>query len=200
MNSKLWIQKALSACLVIVTIAAYSMVTLAGSEKIAGELLVNGKASGGQSASVKVNGESAQSGRSIFTASTIATPENASAVLNLGKAGTIELAPNTVMSVSFDENAISGDLSAGRVTVLNAGGNVSVKTVEGKVVNLNAGESADAAGAQTQTNTNSGGSGHGLLIFAIILGGAAAGIILAATTDNNRVSLGGGTTFVSTVR
>lgn len=199
MNCKLWIRKALSMCLVAVITATYSMAALAGTEKFAGELLVSGKASNGQVASVKVNGETAQSGRSIFTASTVATPDNASAVVNLGKAGRIELAPNTTISLSFDEKIISGNLSAGHITVLNSSESVVVTTAEGKVIKLNAGDSADAA-AQTQTAAdNDDDNGHGLLIFAIILGGAAAGIILAATHSNN-ITLGGGSTVVSTTR
>ena len=200
MNSTLWIRKAFSACLAVAVIATYSMVTLAASEKVAGELTVSGRAVDGQNPSVKVNGEIAQTGRTIFSASTIATPENASAVVNVGKAGKIELAPNTVMSLSFDEKGISGDLSAGHITVLNAANAVSVKTVDGKTLNLNEGDSADAAADSAPAQTSSGGHGHGLLIFAIVLGGAAAGLLLAATTDNNRVSLGGGTTVVSTSR
>jgi hypothetical protein len=197
MNSKIWIRKTLSTGLAIAIFAAYSMVTLAGTEKIAGELFVSGKAVGGQAATVKVNGETAQSGRSIFTASTITTPDETSAIVNLGKAGKIELAPGTTMTVSFDADSISGDLSAGSVTVLSASNSVSVKTLDGKVLNLKAGESAGAQ--QSQTNNNGGGAGNWLL-YAVIIGGAAAGIIFAATTDNNRVALGGGTTIVSTTR
>lgn len=199
MNSKLWIRKTLSMCLVVATIATYSMVVLAGSEKIAGEILISGKTIDGQNPVVKVNGETVQSGRTIFTASTIATPENAGAVVNLGKAGKIELAPDTIMSLSFDEKGISGDLAAGRVTVLNASDSVNVKTTDGKIAKLNAGESASAANGKAQNDVDNGG-GRGWLIFAVILGGAAAGLILASTTDNNRIALGGGATVVSVTR
>ena len=48
MNSKLWIHKALSMCLVVAMIATYSMVALAGSEKVAGELIVTGKTINGE--------------------------------------------------------------------------------------------------------------------------------------------------------
>jgi hypothetical protein len=54
---------------------------------------------------VKVNGENAQSGRSIYSGSTIATPENASAIINLGKPQN-ELAPNTIMHLSFDKKTV----------------------------------------------------------------------------------------------
>lgn len=201
MNSKIWIRKALSMCLVAVTIAAYSMVTLATSRKIAGELLVSGKPLDGQTASVKVNGETAQSGRAIFTGSTVATPSNASAVINLGRAGKIELAPNSSASFYFDEKTVAGNLTSGRLTVLNASEGVSVTTGEGKTVKLNAGDSADAAGAQTQNDDDDEGflGGHGFLIAALVIGGAAAAIIIAAR-DSNEIALGGGSTVVSTTR
>lgn len=198
MDSKIWIRKLLSTCLAVAIITTYSMVALASSEKIAGELLVTGKAINGQDPFVKINGENAQTGRSIFTGSTISTPENVSAVVNLGKSGKIELAPNTIMSLSFSEKGISGDLSAGRVTVLNAAESMIVKTAEGETVALNTGESVGTTNAKAQTTDNTGGGG-GLLIYAVILGGAAAGIIYAATRDNT-IALGGGTTVVSSTR
>lgn len=200
MNSKIWFRKALSLCLAAVTIAAYSSVTLATSKKIAGEILVSGKSLDGQTVSVTVNGEAAQTGRSIFTGSTIATPNNASAIINLGKAGKIELAPNSSASFSFDEKTVSGNLTAGRLTVLNASESVSVTTAEGKAVKLNAGDSA-AAGAQTKDDDDDDGfiAGHGLLLAAIVIGGAAAAIIFAAR-DSNEIALGGGSTVVSTTR
>ena len=200
MNSKLWIRKALSMCLVVATILTYSMITLANTERIAGEILVTGNSASGQTSSVKVNGELAQSGRSIFSASTIATPENAGAVISLGRIGKIELAPNTILALSFSEKGISGDLSTGRVTVLNAADGVVINTVGGKLVTLNSGDSASAANAPQADTTSDNDGGSAGLIWALILGGAAAGIIIAARTDNNRISLGGGSTVISPVR
>lgn len=197
MNSKMWIKKALSTCLVVATIATYSMVTLANSEKIVGELAI----SGGETTFVKVNGEAAKNGRSIFSSSVVATPENANAIINLGKIGRIELAPNTVLALSFNEKGISGDLSSGRVTVLNASEAVSIKTLNGAIVKLNAGDSATAS-AQTQDDDDdsTGGGGGSWLVWALVLGGASAGLIIAATTDNNRISIGGGSTVISPTR
>ena len=199
MNSKLWIRKALSMCLVVATILTYSMITLANTERIAGEILVTGNSASGQTSSVKVNGELAQSGRSIFSASTIATPENAGAVISLGRIGKIELAPNTTLALSFSEKGISGDLSTGRVTVLNAADGVVINTVGGKLVTLNSGDSASAANAPQDDTTSDNDGGSAGLIWALILGGAAAGIIIAARSDNNRISLGGGSTVISPV-
>ena len=201
MNRKLWIRKALSTCLVVATIATSSMVALANSEKIAGELSVSGKNIDGETPFVKVNGEAAQNGRSIFSSSTIATPQNTSAIINLGKIGRIELSPNTTMALSFDDNAISGELLTGQITVLNSSDSVNIKMLDGSIANLNAGDTATATTGKAQDDDDDNTSGgSGLLIFALILGGAAAGIIIAATSDNNRIALGGSSTIVSPTR
>lgn len=197
MNSKTLIRKAISLCLVVAIYATYSTVTLASTERIAGELLISGKNS-----SVKVNGETAQSGRSIFTASTISTPENTSAIINLGKLGKLELAPNTTANISFTEKGINGDLLSGKITVLGTNDAVSIKTTEGKTVKLNAGESVTAGKQQKDDDDDDDDDDPGAAwwIWAAVFGGAVAGIVIAATSDNNRVALGGGTVVVSTNR
>ena len=93
MDSKLWIRKALSSCLCVAVLVTYSMVALANSGKIAGELTVSGKDVKGETPFVLINGEAAKSGRSVFSSSTIVTPDDAIAVVSLGKLGKIELAP-----------------------------------------------------------------------------------------------------------
>jgi len=175
--------------------ASYSMVTLASTERIAGELLISGKNS-----SVKVNGETAQSGRSIFTASTISTPENTSAIINLGKLGKLELAPNTTANISFTDKGINGDLLSGKITVLGATDAVNIKTTEGKTVKLKAGESVTAGKKQDDDDDDDDDPGAAWWIWAAVFGGAVAGIVIAATSDNNRIALGGGTVVVSTNR
>jgi hypothetical protein len=195
MNSKTLIRKALSLCLMVAIYASYSMVTLASTERIAGELLISGKNS-----SVKVNGETAQSGRSIFTASTISTPENTSAIINLGKLGKLELAPNTTANISFTDKGINGDLLSGKITVLGATDAVNIKTTEGKTVKLKAGESVTAGKKQDDDDDDDDDPGAAWWIWAAVFGGAVAGIVIAATSDNNRIALGGGTVVVSTNR
>jgi hypothetical protein len=198
MNSKVWIRKALSTCLTVAIIATYSMVALAGSERVAGELSISGKNINGETPFVKVNGEAAQNGRSIFSTSTIATPDNASAIINLGKIGKIELAPDTTLALSFSEKGITGDLLAGQVTVLNSSDTVNIKTLDGTIVKLNAGNSATATTGQTKDDSTDGG--HGMLLWALILGGAAVGLVLAATTNNNDIQIGGGASVISPTR
>ena len=197
MDSKLWIRKALTTCLGVAVLATYSMVALANSPKIAGELTVFGTATSGEAPFVSVNGEAARSGRSVFSSSIINTPENAGAVINLGKLGKIELAPNSAMVLSFDNDNISGDLTAGKLTVLGAAQTVNVKTANGNTVQLAAGDSVMANGPAAQTT----GGGHSAAWwgFAAVLVGAGALIIWAATRDNN-AAVGGGGTIVSPVR
>jgi hypothetical protein len=112
----------------------------------------------------------------------------------LGKVGRIELAPNTTISVSFSEKGLNGDLLAGKVTALSAD-NISIKTPNGKVTKLNAGESVMASQKKDDDDDDDGGAAW--WIFGLILGGAAAAIIIAATSDNNDINLGGGTVVVS---
>ncbi len=130
MNSKLWSRKALSACLILALYATYSMVAFATTDKAVGELIINGKSS----AQVTVNGEVAQTGRSVFSASTITTPENATATINLGKMGKLELAPNSSLTVNFDQKSITGNLTSGTVTVVGSPDAATViNTLKGSV-------------------------------------------------------------------
>jgi uncharacterized protein YlzI (FlbEa/FlbD family) len=195
MNSKTLIRKALSLCLMVAIYATYSMVTLASSERIAGELLISGKNS-----SVKVNGETAQNGRSIFSASTVSTSENASAIINIGKIGKVELAPNTTLNISFTDKGINGDLLNGKVTVLGANEIVNIKNTDGKTVKLSAGESLMAGKVKKDDDDDDKAGGAAWWIWAAIFGGAAAAVVIAATTNNDRIALGGGTTVVSPSR
>ena len=197
MDSKQLIRKTLTLCLAVAVFATYSMVALAASDRIVGELSISGKNVQGEIPAVIVNGEAAQNGRSIFSSSTIATSPNASAIISVAKIGKIELAPDTTMVVSFNEKGFSGDLITGKLTVLGVSENVSVKTPDGKIVKLNAGESAATGQTQTQTNTNSGGGAW--IWYAVIVGGAAAAILIAATSGGND-STGGSSIIISATR
>lgn len=169
------------------------MVALAGTEKAAGELLVTGNSVNG----VTVNGETAKTGRSVFSSSTIATSEDAGAIINLGKTGRIELAPNTTFTVNFNEKGITGSLASGMITVLGASNNVGVKTADGSTIELTAGESATANGkADEKDSKKATKGGAAWWAWALIFGGAAVGVIYAATR-NNDIALGGNATVAS---
>jgi hypothetical protein len=171
------------------------MVSLANTGKVAGDLTVLGNGS-----SVIVNSESAKSGRSIFSSSTIVTPEDSSAIVSLGKLGKVEIAPNSTFTIKFDENGISGDLASGKLTVISSSSPVSVQTLAG-LVSVNAGETVSAASTAKQDDDDDDDKGGAAWwLFAIGMGGAVAGIIYAVTTESNNADLGGGGTVVSPVQ
>lgn len=186
--------KALSFCLLVAMFATYSMVALAGGERLAGEIVVSGTAVDGNAPVVYVNGEQVMSGRSIFTASSITTTKTSSATVKIGSLGTLRIAPNTSLTVSFDSNGIKSDLSKGKVTVLEASNAVNVTLPNGSVSKVTSGKSASTA-PQDDDDDDDGGSGW--WIWAVVVGGATAAVIFAATTGNNRIDLGGGTIVTS---
>ncbi|MCU1290268.1 MAG: hypothetical protein JWN60_2497 [Acidobacteria bacterium] len=197
MNSKLWIQKALSMCLVFAVVATYSTVALANSGKIAGELLVSGQNVNGEMPFVVVNGEAAKTGRSVFSASTITTPDNTNAIINLGKLGKVQLAPKTNLVLSFTEKGITGDLLSGKLTVVNSSEAVSIKTANGETLKLNAGDTATAAAGKAQDDDNASSGGAAWLPWALIFGGAVAAIVVATVVTDNETQIGGSSVIVS---
>lgn len=199
MNSKLWIRKALSMCLCVAVLATYSMVALASPGKAAGELAVSGKIVNGEAPFVFVNGEVARSGRSVFSGSTISTSDSTNAVINLSKLGKIELAPNTVLNLTFDEKGIFGDLTSGTVTVLGAAQNVNIKSLNGKTVQLAAGQSVSASGLKDDDDDDDDHGGAAWWAWGAIFGGAAVVILWTALSDNN-LSVGQNGTVISPTR
>ena len=196
MNSKLWIRKALSACLCVAVLATSSMVALAGPKKVAGELTVSGN---GEAPFVLVNGDAARSGRSIFSDSTITTSDTTGAVVNLGKLGGVKLAPSTVLTLTFDEAGISGNLTSGVISVFGTAGKVAIKTLDGKTVNLSAGQSVAATGQVQDDDDDDDDGGAAWWIWAAVFGGAAVGILWAALSEDD-IDLGDNGTVISPTR
>ncbi len=122
-------RKSLAFCLAIAILSVYSMVVLAtpGQTGPSGELSVSGQ--------VTVNGQSAISGATVFSDSTIATAQNSSASVILGKLGRVELLPSSSMKISFNETSISGMLESGRARISTpAGVMVNITTKDGNVI------------------------------------------------------------------
>jgi hypothetical protein len=178
-NSYVSVRMIASLCLIMTVLVSSSMVALATSVKPVGELIVTGSSD----KSVTVNGESAASGRTIFAASTITTPEGMTAILDLGKAGKIELAPNTTYSLNTD-GSLSGSLTAGSAKVLNSTNTVGIKTLTGDVVSLNAGDMVTANSATAKKQTGAGG-GADWWAWALIFGAAAAAILFFTLNNDS---------------
>lgn len=179
-------KRALSLLLTLTIVACYSMVALAGETKLAGEIVVSGK----RDAVVTVNGEAVKSGRTVFSSSTIVTPPDATAFVNVRNVGKLKIAPDTTMVVSFDEDGISGSIEKGKMTVLNAVDNVSITAPNGKVALLTAGETVS-----TVQDDDDDVSDAEALIPVLILGGlvAIAAIYVATSGDDNTGAFVSGT-------
>jgi len=195
------ISKAVSVLVSFAVLMSFPMMSFALSEKLVGEVSVSGKSIDGEAPVVMINGEAAQSGRTILSGSTVSTSAGSTATLNFGKLGIIELAPKSTAVISLSANGISGNLLTGKVSVLNAPENsVSFNTPTGMSL-LNAGETASAAKDDDDDDAGDGSDGGGAWwLAAILIGGAVGGIIIASNSDDNRVALGGGTTVVSPTR
>lgn len=207
MNSKTWIKKGLTVGLSVAILATYSMIALAAQGNVVGDLTITGKSN------VTVNGEVAQSGRTVFSSSLVKTSETSTATLNLGKLGKIEVAPNSTFNLKVDNNTVSGDLVEGKITSLAS--EVTV-TANGKTTKINAGETAvsgNSVGGDDQRDSNGNcvdtdkdgklecdDTTGGWWIWTLVFGGAVAGILFATLKNNNRTALGGGTTVVSPSR
>jgi hypothetical protein len=112
--------KALKAVVVFLAFSFAQVYVLAGLPAPAPgapQRLISGRLTtkGGQP--ITVNGTTAASGATILTGATIETPDQVSAVIDLGDAGVIELKPGSKIQLDYDAN-----------------GNVRVKQLKGCVV------------------------------------------------------------------
>jgi hypothetical protein len=142
---------------------------------------------------ITVNGNPVGTGATLLTGTTVETPDQVSATIDLGDAGVVELQPNSQIKLDFDEN-----------------GNVRVKVIRGcavtrKKTNVLPGEMelyTDQASEKTDKNRRhvagcilpngqlgsiSGGLA-GTTVAGIVIGGTVGGIITVALTRGGTVS------------
>lgn len=101
--------------LVLIAVILFIMPQVSSAQKqLVGELVIT-KTS--PEDFVTVNGERAVSGRSVTSPSDIATSPGATAKLSLPQTGTILIAPNSKLNLSFVNMSIAGDFLAGQATV-----------------------------------------------------------------------------------
>lgn len=217
MKNNLWsvlIRSSVAVFLLLAVFSTSSMFALAGTpdKRIAGELVVSG-GSETDTAFVTVDGERAITGRSVFSSSTIKTPANVGATVNLGKAGRVEIAPNSSLNLNFTEDAISANLIAGQIKVFNAAGvQAKVQTKDETVtadsnqsnmfaVDVSSGVTKAIAetgsvylsnGAQTGQQTGQGGglSSMEVLIPVLIFAGIVGASLIYVTTKDGGDTLG----------
>jgi len=139
---------------------------------------------------VVLNGDSAFTGRTFFSADTITTPENVNSTVSLGKLGSINLSPNTTLNLSFDEKTISGTLSAGQIKVNSAEGvQVKIQTNAGLITNdanLAKSFTVNAESARQDDDDDADGDGNSALGPILVFSGiVAAAVILVLVNDDD---------------
>jgi len=180
------ISKITSLLLVLAVLIVYSTVALAlpDNKTAMGELVVGGKRPDGDASFVLVNGEPVTSGNTVFSSSTITTDQFNSATVELGKLGSVSVAPGSVLNLNFDDKSITGTLSAGNVRVSNNKGvQVKIGTPGGFVGNgINPEASTLNASAQTNTPPNGGAQTNSLSKqnLYLIIGAAVAAVVIIA--------------------
>ena len=113
-------------------LCVYSMVGLAATKDLTGEITVTGQ--------VSVNGQNAVSNSTIISGSTIVTGADSSAVISLGKTGRIEVSANSNLVLNFSDASIVGILNSGNARVANAVGVSTTITTKDATVIADAGQ------------------------------------------------------------
>jgi hypothetical protein len=180
-NRAAGLKNVIAFCLMVTVFVSTSMIALAKpGTSLAGEIIVSGHNINGVEPSVMLNGERAFSGRTFFNAGEITTSENATATIKLGKLGYLNLAPNSVLSLDFTENSISGRLTAGDVKVFNS---------EGVAVNIeNALTNLPVKPAQDDDDDDDNDIWVPILIFSGIVGAAVVYVFTNSSDDGGVVS------------
>ena len=114
MLGKQMVRKSTTLLLTMAIFCVSSMVALAGTKDVTGEITITGQ--------VSINGQAAVSHSTIVSGNTIVTAADSSAIINLGKNGRIEILDKSSLTLNFTENSISGMLTSGNIRVANAAG------------------------------------------------------------------------------
>ncbi len=145
---------------------------------------------------ITVNGASASSGASVLTGATIETPDQVGATIDFGALGTLDLAPNTIVSIEFDQNGLKVTLKRGCAVVKSKNGEIltdqgsvgktnsskkklSVCYVPGAAPTIDAAAAGAAAAGAGAAATAGGLSGAALTAILIGVGGTATGLAIA---------------------
>src|SRR5687768_1467971 len=136
----------------VAVLCVYSMVGLAATKDLTGEITVTGQ--------VTVNGQAAVSNSTIVSGSTIVTGSDSSAVISLGKTGRIEVLADSNIVLNFSDSNIVGILASGKTRVANAAGVATTITTKDATVIADAGQAdnftVEVECSHTHVDTTSG--------------------------------------------
>ncbi len=125
--------KCFTALTLVVLLTMFSQILLAQT-KVTGELTLAETARSPVGSFVTVNGERAETGRTIVSPAEIVTPANINAKVAIANVGSATLAPNSTVNLRFESGSISGILVSGDF-IIYANPNVAVDlaTPDGKI-------------------------------------------------------------------
>ena len=133
-------------------LCVYSMVGLAATKDLTGEITVTGQ--------VSVNGQSAVSNSTIISGSTVVTGADSSAVISLGKIGRVEVLADSNIVLNFSDSSIVGILGSGKVRVSDSAGVSTTITTKDATVIADAAQSnnfvVEVECSHTHLDTTSG--------------------------------------------
>ena len=95
----------------------------------------------------------------------------------------MQLDPNSSLSIVFDDESVDAELGSGRLTLLGSLGTVKVRTNDGTITTLVAGETITASGKAEGRKQSSGSENW--WIWLLVAGGAAAAVLVAVSSSNN---------------
>lgn len=133
----------MSVCTVAVMLTVSSMVALAGPAKPVGDITVRGNAK------VFVNGEPAETGRTVFSNSTITTGEDSGAVINIEGKGRFELGANSTFAVADTSDSAAGQIVSGSAKLVAGSGDISLKNAEGEPIAVSSGDTVTATAGKS---------------------------------------------------
>ena len=177
-NNVNWLRNIATFCLMLTVFVSSSMIALAKpGSSLAGEIIVSGNNVNGAEPVVMLNGERAFSGRTFFETGLVSTTETASATIKLGKLGYVTMAPNSSMSLNFNENTISGKVISGDVKIFN-----------------NTGVTVNVENLPARQTTDDDDDDNSILVPLIIFGAAVSVAVIYVVTKDNEDNV------ISTVR
>jgi phage baseplate assembly protein gpV len=131
-----WIHKLISLGLTLSILNVCTAVSIAAPPEIEPTTLMGAISVTGE---VRVNGATTFSGGTIFPGSTIETGPASSAVIRLNAGAGVELLPNSVLRLSFDDKSVNGSLDRGQTRFSTTTGiRASVQTGDGVVLSHDA--------------------------------------------------------------
>lgn len=144
-----------------------------------------------------VNGNSASSGTTILSGSQLQTPADTEAAVQLGSAGHLDIAPDSILTVTFDKASVDVRVTKGSALLrANAGVTGTVTNADGKAESSNPASATSIIGGATAGRATraaaemSGEEKAALIIIPIIIAAILVAVAASNKSDDDNLSPG----------